>query len=214
MKPFVRLTATTAALPIDNVETDQLIPARMCVRPAGASYADALLAPWRYLPDGAENPEFVLNRAPYRTAQILVTGANFGYGSSREHAAWAVRDFGIRAIVASSFATIFKANCVRNGVLPVELEPEQLADLHRELGDGANEVTIDLKHQELTAPSGAVHRFQVAQFDRRLLLSGRDPISFVLEHEPEIAAFQRSDRDRRPWIYLAPRPAISDSGRS
>jgi 3-isopropylmalate/(R)-2-methylmalate dehydratase small subunit len=214
MKPFIRLTAVAAPLPLDNVETDQLVPARMCVRPAGASYADALLAPWRYLPTGAENPEFVLNRKPYRSAQILVTGANFGYGSSREHAAWAVRDFGIRAIVASSFATIFKANCVRNGVLPVELEPDLLAALHGELSGAAGELTIDLEQQLVIAPSGVAHRFEVGQFDRRLLLSGRDPISLVLEHEPEIAAFQNSDRDRRPWVYLSPAPDVTGPERS
>jgi len=201
VKPFTRLSAIAAPLPIDNVESDQLIPARLCVRRAGASHADALFAPWRYLPDGSENPDFVLNREPYRTAEILAVGANFGFGSSREQAAWAIRDFGIRAIVASSFATIFRGNCVRNGVLPVQLTPAALADLHGELADGPAEVAIDLEARLLTTPSGVTHRFELGTLDRRLLLSGLDPISLVLEHEAEIAAFQRSDRERRPWVY-------------
>jgi 3-isopropylmalate/(R)-2-methylmalate dehydratase small subunit len=201
MKPFSRLTAVAAPLPLDNVETDQLIPARLCVRLTDASYADALFAPWRYLPDGGENPDFVLNREPHRSARIIVTGANFGFGSSREQAAWAVRDFGIRAIVASSFATIFRGNCVRNGVLPVQLAPAALAALHAELAGEPAEVTIDLEQQRVAAPSGTVHPFEIGRLDRRLLLSGLDPISLVLEHEPEIIAFQASDRERRPWVY-------------
>jgi 3-isopropylmalate/(R)-2-methylmalate dehydratase small subunit len=207
VKPLVRLTSIAAPLPIDNVETDQLIPARLCVRPAGTSYADALFAPWRYLSDGGENPEFVLNREPYRAAEIIVAGANFGYGSSREQAAWAVRDFGIRAIVASSFATIFKGNCVRNGVLPVELEPARLSALHGELAGGHHAVTIDLESQLLETSSGAGHPFEIGQFDRHLLLSGRDAIALVLEHESEIAGFQQTDSERRPWVYLRSAPA-------
>lgn len=124
-----------------------------------------------------------------------------GFGSSREQAAWAVRDFGIRAVVASSFATIFRGNCVRNGVLPVQLAPAALAGLHAELAGDPAEVTIDLQEQLLRTPSGTAHAFDIGRLDRRLLLSGLDPISLVLEHEPEITSFQRADERRRPWVY-------------
>jgi 3-isopropylmalate/(R)-2-methylmalate dehydratase small subunit len=211
MKPLTVLRSVAAPLALDNIETDQIIPARQVVRPAGAGYADALFSPWRYRPDGSENPEFVLNIPAYRDVEILVAGSNFGYGSSREHAAWAVRDFGLRAIVASSFAAIFAANCVRNGVLPVTLGAEDLAALHAELGKAPRMVTVDLPAQTVVAPSGATYSFELAPLDKQLLLAGTDAIALVLSLESELGAFQAADRARRPWVY-EPLEAKSTNG--
>jgi 3-isopropylmalate/(R)-2-methylmalate dehydratase small subunit len=201
MKPFTVLRALAAPLAVNNVETDQIIPARQCVRPAGAGYGDALFSPWRYHADGAEIPEFILNREPYRAAEILVVGSNFGYGSSREHAAWAVRDFGLRAIIASSFPSIFAANCVRNGVLPATLSADAVAALHAELAQTPQELTIDLPSQTVATGSGAMYRFDLAPLDKQLLLAGSDAIDLILTLEHEIDAFQTADRVRRPWVY-------------
>lgn len=201
MRPFTTLQAVAAPLVLDNVETDQIISARDCVRPAGAGYGDALFSPWRYRADGSEDPDFILNREPYRAAQILVAGSNFGYGSSREHAAWAVRDFGLRAIVASSFAAIFAANCVRNGVLPVTLAAGEVAALVAELQGAPQALTISLPPQTVTTPSGKSYSFEIAPLDKRLLLAGSDAIGLVLSLDHEIEAFQVTDRTRRPWVY-------------
>ena len=211
MKPFTVLRAVAAPLAVDNVETDQIIPARQCVRPAGAGYGDALFSPWRYHADGSEIPEFILNREPYRAAEILVAGSNFGYGSAREQAAWAVRDFGLRAIVASSFPAIFAANCVRNGVLPATLTADALAALHAELAQAPHELTIDLPAQTVAAGSGAMYKFDLAPLDKQLLLAGSDAIGVILTLERKIDAFQRADRVRRPWVYEPLRPESTAS---
>lgn len=202
MEPFTRLTSVAAPLPIDNIETDVIIPARLCVRPAGSDYADTLFAPWRYHADGTENPQFVLNREPFRHAEILLTGANFGYGSSREHAAYALRDFGIRVVIASSFASIFAANCLRNRVLPVALKPDDLASIMTQTEPAPREVTIDLELQVVAGPSGSEYGFDIAPLDKQLLLEGVDAIELVLRHDREVTAFQESDREKRPWIYI------------
>jgi 3-isopropylmalate/(R)-2-methylmalate dehydratase small subunit len=201
VEPFTRLVSFAAPLWIENVEADQLIPAKECVRPAGASYGDALFAPWRYLADGSENPEFVLNVEPYRTARILVTGSNFGYGSSREHAAWAVRDFGLRALVAPSFASIFRANAVRNGVLPVELDAGEVAGIVGEISPGPAELAIDLPAQTVVAPSGRTLRFEISPLDKEMLVEGIDGIGLAQRYADEVAAFETRDRRRRPWVY-------------
>lgn len=201
MEPFTRLTSVAAPLLLDGIETDQIIPARMCVRPAGADYGDALFAPWRYLEEGVENPDFILNREPYRHAKILVAGSNFGYGSSREHAAWAVRDFGIRAIVAPSFASIFRGNSSRSGVLPVTLPADDVAAIAAEIGGEPTELTIDLEQQTVAAPSGRTFAFDVAPLEKELLLQGVDAIGLVSRFADEVTEFQAADRKRRPWVY-------------
>lgn len=198
-------TATTiasVAAPLwrDGVEADQIIPAASCVRPAGATYGDALFAPWRYRPDGSEEPTFVLNREPYRRSRILVTGANFGYGSSREHAVWALRDFGIRAVVAVSFASIFRANCLRNGVVPVAVAADEAAAIARDAEEAPTELVVDLERQTVEAPSGS-YRFELAPLDRELLLAGGDAVALVAKHAAEVEAFRVADRLRRPWVY-------------
>ena len=195
MEPFARLVSVAAPLALEGVETDQIISARDCVRPAGASYADALFGPWR------DDPQFVLSREPYRRARILVAGARFGYGSSREHAAWALRDFGIRALVAPSFGGIFRGNCVRSGILPAAVPPDALASILSEIAPEPGELAIDLEPQSIVAPSGRAHRFEIAPLDKRLLLEGVDATTLVLRGEDEIARFEAAHRRRRPWIY-------------
>lgn len=201
MEPFAQLTSVAAPLWLDGIETDQIIPARLCVRPAGADYGDTLFAPWRYLEDGSENPEFVLNREPYRTAKILVAGSNFGFGSSREHAAWAVRDFGFRAIVAPSFASIFRANSARSGVLPVTLPLEAVEEIVEEIAGAPAELTVDLAEQTVVSPSGRTYGFDVAPLEKALLLEGVDAIGLVSRFADEVESFQGRDRVRRPWVY-------------
>ena len=207
MEAFRRLVSVAAPLWVENVEADQLIPAKECVRPFGASFADALFAPWRYLPDGSENLEFVLNREPYRAAKILVTGSNFGYGSSREHAAWAVRDFGLRALVAPSFASIFRTNAVRNGILPVVLEAGEVAAIVDEIAPEPAVLAIDLPEQTVVAPSGSTYRFEISPLDKEMLGEGLDGIGLAQRYEDEVASFEADDRRRRPWVYEPLSPA-------
>lgn len=202
-EPFSSLTSIAAPLPVDNIETDVLIPARLCVRPAGSGYGDALFAPWRYLGDGTADPGFILNQPPYRHAQILVAGENFGFGSSREHAVYAVRDFGLRALVAPSFAGIFAGNCVRCGVLPVAVSPTDLAAILADITPGPTELTIDLEPQVVRTRAHA-WEFAITPLAKQLLLEGTDETSLVLQHSEVVTAFQAADRVRRPWIY--PRP--------
>jgi 3-isopropylmalate/(R)-2-methylmalate dehydratase small subunit len=200
MTGFTAVTSVAAPLWMDGIEADQIIPAARCVRPAGADYGDTLFTPWRYLEDGSEDPSFVLNKEPYRRAQILVTGANFGYGSSREHAAWAVRDFGLRAIVATSFASIFRSNCIRNGVLPVVLPPEDVEKIFHDVESEPTELTVSLEEQTVEAPSG-IYRFELASLDKELLRVGGDAIGLVLNYASEIDEYRAADRVRRPWVY-------------
>src|SRR3954452_12983119 len=212
MRPLRCVTSVAIPMWIEDLDTDQIIPGRFCVRPAGEPFGDALFAARRYRDDGSEAPGFILNREPYRTAQILVTGPNVGYGSAREHAAWAVRDFGIRVVIAPSIATIFAGNCVRSGVLPVALGLEEVSAIIEEISAVPTELTVDLARQTVTAPSGRTFAFAVGALDRELLLGGVDAIVLVRGLDDEVAAFGRIDRVRRPWVYdTVTRPASTDS---
>ena len=207
MRAFTQLTSVAAPLWVDGIETDMIIPAAMCVRPAGADYGDALLAPWRYLEDGSDNPAFVLNREPYRQAEILVTGANVGFGSSREHAAWAVRDFGLRAIVAVSFASIFRSNCMRSGVLAVSLQLDAVQTIVDEISATPAELHIDLAEQVVVAPAGDRYRFDVPPLEKTMLLEGLDELGLVMRYADDRASFEARDRVARPWVYETLSPA-------
>lgn len=207
MEKFRTLRAIAAPLLRINIDTDIIIPSREMKRVSKEGLGEGLFAGWRYAAPGSrdENPEFILNREPYRQAQIILTGANFGCGSSREHAVWALREWGIRAIVAPSFGAIFYGNCIRNGILPVVLEEpviDALADQVRADPD-ANRITVNLEGCVLTAPDGESFAFEIAPGDREMLLEGLDAIASTLRRDAEILAFQASDRVRRPWIYLA-----------
>ena len=206
MTPFTTLSAVAAPLMRANVDTDLIIPIDRMV----GNTIRGTLGPWcfralRYRPDGSENPDFVLNRPPYQDAQILITGPNFGCGSSREAAVWALQEMGIRAVVGSSFGDIFRNNCFQNGVLPVMLDPETVRSLADEVeaSQGAGRVTVDLAAGLVVSPSGARHPFEIEPRRRTALLEGLDEIGLTLRREPEIADFQARDRARRPWIHFA-----------
>lgn len=184
-----------------NVDTDQIAPGHAIMKMEKAGAGVGLFANWRYREDQSENPDFVLNQPPFRHASFLVAGANFGCGSSREFAAWALRDFGIRAVIAPSFGAIFASNCYINGILPLSLPERIVAEIGAEISETVNEMTIDLIATEVVSPAGHRHRFEVPELQREMLLEGLDAVGLTLRHADLIAEFQKSDRDRRPWIY-------------
>jgi 3-isopropylmalate/(R)-2-methylmalate dehydratase small subunit len=201
MQPFGTLKGLAAPYYQANVDTDKLIPHRFLRKPLSAGYRNFLFYNERFTPEGAEKKEFVLNRAPFNRAQVLVAGANFGCGSTREGAVYALADFGIRCVIAPSFGDIFYANCLQNGLLPVVLPEEAVARLaaHLERHPGA-EIVVDLKAQSVTAPTGDVHRFDIEPSRKHRLLKGLDDIGVTLEFSKEIDQFEKSYRARLPWL--------------
>jgi 3-isopropylmalate/(R)-2-methylmalate dehydratase small subunit len=194
MEPFVRHVGRVVVLSRANVDTDQIIPKQFLKVLARTGLGPALFYDWRYLADGTTpNPEFELNRPAAKGASILVAGANFGCGSSREHAAWALADYGFRAILAPSFADIFFANCCQNGLLPVRLEPQEVDELQRrcEAAGGEYSLTIDLQQQLVEDGHGFRTRFGLEPYRREMLLRGVDEIGRTLLDEPLITAFER-----------------------
>jgi len=182
---------------VDNVDTDTIIPSREMKSTGRTGLADGLFAPWRYLNAGEriENPQFVLNKPDHRNASILLGGANFGCGSSREHAVWALAEWGIACIIAESFAPIFRGNCVRNGILPVALDRAALDSL------AGAELSVDLAAQQVRRPD-AVYNFTIDPEAKQMLAEGLDAIDLTLGHESDIAAWTTADRAARPWVYL------------
>ena len=200
MQKFTTLTAIAAPLPMVNVDTDKIIPARYLKTIKRTGLAEGLFASQRYDADGKPN-DFVLNRPPYDKAEILIAGDNFGCGSSREHAPWALLDFGIRCIIAPSFADIFRNNCFSNGILPIVVPPEVHAALMDDAERGANaRITVDLEKQEIRGPDGGVYHFEVDPFRKQCLLNGHDDVSLTLQRDPEIAAFERKRAAEQPWL--------------
>jgi 3-isopropylmalate/(R)-2-methylmalate dehydratase small subunit len=206
MEPLKTLTAVAAPLIRANVDTDAIIPSREMKTVSKVGLADGLFAGWRYTEVGGRdpNPGFVLNDSRYRGARILLSGPNFGCGSSREHAVWAMAEYGFRAILADSFSPIFQGNCVRNGVAPIELPGEVIARIAAEVEVAPQErqVTVDLERCEVVAPDGGVTPFRMAGEAREMLLEGLDAIDLTLKRRAEIQRFRQADRARRPWIYL------------
>ena len=204
MDKFATLNSVAAPILRENIDTDVIIP---ILRLVGNSVRGTLgqwcFTPLRYKADGSENPEFVLNREPYRGAQILLTGVNFGCGSSREGAVWALYEMGIRCVIGSSFGDIFFNNCFQNGLLPVVLDRQTVESLAREVeaSQGAGRICVDLAEMTVTAPSGKRHSFAVEPARREALLAGLDEIAMTLKRAPEIAAFQARDREQRPWVH-------------
>ena len=205
MEQFVCVRGIAAPLMRANIDTDLIIPSREMTSLSKVDYGEKLLAPWRYLPSEAghrvENPEFVLIQAPFRKAPILVAGANFGSGSSREAAAWAVRQFGFRCVIAPSFGAIFRNNCFHNGVLPVTLAEEDVREIGEAAQTGTLLLTIDLRTCTVKLPSGHQLSFDVPAEERRMLLEGLDAIGLTKKKDGEIRAFQNTDRESRPWIW-------------
>jgi len=205
------LTSIAAPLLSDNVDTDTIIPSREMKSTSRTGLAAGLFAPWRYhdAETRAENPDFVLNQPAYRRTAILLAGRNFGCGSSREHAVWALIEYGIKAIIAESFAPIFRANCIRNFLLPITLDRAAIAAL------AGQEVTIDLARLTLAA-DGVEHRFALEPEAQEMLAHGLDAIDLTLQHAPAIAAWLAQDRSFRPWVYdlaLRPLPATTEPHR-
>ena len=193
MEPFVRHSGKAVALPRDNVDTDQIIPKQFLKGVERTGLGPALFYDWRYRPDGTPNPDFELNRSSAQGASVLITGANFGCGSSREHAAWALEDAGFRAILAPSFADIFFANCCQNGLLPVRLLPQEIDELFRRVQAAGDDyaLTIDLEAQGVDDGHGFRTQFGIDSYRREMLLRGLDEIGRTLLEESRIAAFER-----------------------
>jgi 3-isopropylmalate/(R)-2-methylmalate dehydratase small subunit len=201
MESFTRLTGVAAPLPLINVDTDMIIPKQFLKTIERSGLGKNLFDEMRYDPEGNEVAGFVLNRPAYRRAQILVTGENFGCGSSREHAPWALLDFGIRCVIAPSFADIFYNNCFKNGILPVVLPQEDVDKLMDDAERGANAVvTVDLERQEITGPDGGRIAFEVDPFRRHCLLNGLDDIGLTMEKAPAIDAYEAAQAARAPWL--------------
>jgi 3-isopropylmalate/(R)-2-methylmalate dehydratase small subunit len=204
MEPFTRLTAVAAPLDLPNVDTDRVIPARFLRKPRDVGYGQFCFHDLRLRPDGTEDAGFVLNRPAYRDARILVAAENFGCGSSREGAVWALAGWGIRAVVAPSFGDIFHENSLRNGLLPVRLPAETVSRLRQGLhaAPGAT-VTIDLPAQTVTGPDGLRQRFEIDAFRKQALLEGLDEIGLTLRHAAEIDAFEARHSAGWPWVTPA-----------
>ena len=201
MQKFTTLTAIAAPLPMANVDTDKIIPARFLKTIRRTGLGVHLFDSLRYDENGAEWPDFVLNREPYRHAQILVAFENFGCGSSREHAPWALLDFGIRCVIAPDFADIFHNNCFKNGILPIRLPRDVCEALMADAQLGGNaRLTVDLARQVVVRPSGEEIRFEIDPFRRHLLLEGLDDIGQTLQHGSSIDAYEARQRSERAWM--------------
>jgi len=202
MQKFTTLRGVAAPLPMINVDTDMIIPKQFLKTIKRTGLGKNLFDELRYEMDGREKPDFVLNQPAYRKAQILVTGENFGCGSSREHAPWALLDFGIRCVIAPSFADIFYNNCFKNGILPIKLPQSEVDKLMDDAKRGANAiVTIDLEKQEITGPDGGRIHFEVDPFRKHCLVNGLDDIGLTLEKAASIDSFEARDRMARPWMW-------------
>jgi 3-isopropylmalate/(R)-2-methylmalate dehydratase small subunit len=205
-KPFTQLTAIAAPVMRSNIDTDVIIRIdRIVGNSVRGSLGKWAFGALRYLPDGAENPDFILNREPYRQAEILVTGPNFGCGSSREAAVWSLQEMGIRAVIGSGFGDIFFANCFQNGVLPIVVDKGIVDGLAAEVEhtQGAGRISVDLEAQTITSPSGKQIRFEIDPRRRAGLIGGLDEVALTLQRDDEIRAFQAADRTERPWIHFA-----------
>lgn len=201
MQPFTTLTGVAAPMKITNVDTDMIIPKQYLKTIKRTGLGSGLFAEMRFNEDGSENKDFVLNQPAYRKAQILVAGDNFGCGSSREHAPWALLDFGIRCVISTSFADIFYNNCFKNGILPIKVSQEQLDQLMDEAARGANAtLTVDLEAQEIQTSDGQVVTFDIDSFRKHCLLNGLDDIGLTMEKAKSIDSFEGKVSTERPWL--------------
>ena len=201
MEPFKKLEGVAAPLNMINVDTDMIIPKQYLKTIHRSGLGKALFDELRHNPDGSENKDFVLNKPAYRNAKILVTGENFGCGSSREHAPWALLDFGIRCVIATSFADIFYGNCFKNGILPIKLAQADVDKLMDDAERGANaRITIDLEAQEIRGPDGGCVKFDVDLFRKQCLLNGWDDIGLTMRNEQKISDYEARHRAEAPWL--------------
>ena len=202
MEKFTQLTGIAAPMPMPNIDTDKIFPAVYLKTIKRTGLSNWLFQEVRFRADGSENPDFVLNQEPYRRAKIIVAGDNFGCGSSREHAPWALTDFGIKCVVAPSFADIFYNNCFKNGLLPIALPQDVVDQLLDDAKKGANAVlTIDLEQQTISRPDGEVVRFEIDPFRKHCLLNGLDDIGQTEQKAADIGAYEEKARATRPWVF-------------
>ena len=195
MNRFTHLLSRVIPFPANNIDTDQIIPARFLKVTDKAGLGNALFADWRYFPDGAPRPDFVLNKPEHRDAHILLAGDNFGCGSSREHAPWALDGYGIRAVVSTSFADIFKNNALKNGILPVSLDPAACHRLFNEVGEDPQvELSIDLEHQTVSLPGGESYPFEIDHFSKTCLLQGVDELGYLLSFDEQISLYEVNNK--------------------
>lgn len=200
MQPFTKLTGVAAPLKVVNVDTDMIIPKQYLKTIKRTGLGSALFSEMRYKDDGSENPDFVLNKPAYRKAEILVAGDNFGCGSSREHAPWALLDFGIRCVISTSFADIFYNNTFKNGILPIKVSQSDLDKLFDDADRGANAtLTIDLEAQEIRGPDGGVIKFDIDPHRKHCLMNGLDDIGQTLQRAEKIDTFEKQAAAARPW---------------
>lgn len=201
MEKFVKLTGVAAPLPVVNIDTDMIIPKDYLKTIKRTGLGKGLFAEARYFEDGSVNPDFVLNKPQYENAKILVAGDNFGCGSSREHAPWALLDFGIRCVISTSFADIFYNNCFKNGILPIVVSQDDLDKLMDDASRGANAVlTIDLEAQEISGPDGGKVHFDIDPARKHIMLEGLDDIATTLKSDGAIASFENKLQTERPWL--------------
>lgn len=201
MEKFTVLEGVAAPLKLVNVDTDMIIPKQYLKTIKRTGLGKGLFSEMRYNEDGTENPDFILNQSAYRNSKVLVAGDNFGCGSSREHAPWALLDFGIRCVISTSFADIFYNNCFKNGILPIVVSPEDLDKLFDDAERGANAtLTVDLAAQEIRGPDGGTITFEIDPFRKRCLLEGLDDIGLTLEKETSITRFEGTRSQSQPWL--------------
>jgi 3-isopropylmalate dehydratase/3-isopropylmalate/(R)-2-methylmalate dehydratase small subunit len=200
MQPFTRLDAKIAPLPLANIDTDQIIPKQFLKTVEREGLAKGLFYDLRFDGEGRERADFVLNRPEYKGAGVLVAGDNFGCGSSREHAPWALMDFGIRCVISTSFADIFNNNCFQNGLLPVVLKPDEVRQLMEEAKGGNHLVTVDLEDQKVVSPSGAVFHFDIDPQRKEKMLKGLDAIGETLQAVEAIDVFEMKRALAQPWL--------------
>ena len=203
MKKFTSVKSIPAYLPIVNIDTDMIIPKLHLRTIKRTGLGKVVFDELRFNVDGTEKPDFILNKEPYRRSKIIVAGDNFGCGSSREHAPWALLDFGIRSVISTSFADIFYNNCFKNGILPVIVNEDELKALMADASDSENpELTVDLEAETITRPNGATIKFKIDPFRRKCLLEGLDDIGLTLTKEEKISNFEIQQRESQPWLYL------------
>jgi 3-isopropylmalate/(R)-2-methylmalate dehydratase small subunit len=202
MQKFTKLTGVAAPMPMINIDTDKIFPAIYLKTIKRTGLAQYLFREVRFRPDGSEDPDFVLNQGPYRQAKVIVAGDNFGCGSSREHAPWALTDFGIKCVIAPSFADIFYNNCFKNGLLPIALPKDVVDELMEDAKKGGNAVlTVDLASQTISRPDGETVHFEIDAFRKHCLLNGLDDIGLTEQKDADIAAYEQKTRQSRPWVF-------------
>jgi 3-isopropylmalate/(R)-2-methylmalate dehydratase small subunit len=201
MDKFTTLTSVAAPMPLINIDTDMIIPKQYLKTIKRTGLGVGLFSELRYNDDGSENPDFVLNKPAYRKAKIIVAGDNFGCGSSREHAPWALKDFGVTCVISTRFGDIFYENCFQNGLLPIVVSPEDLEKLFDDASRGANAtITVDLEAQEIRGPDGGVVHFDIDPFRKHCLLNGLDGIGRTMQKGGAIDSFERNAEAERPWV--------------